>query len=95
MRSSPVRSSRSALASSVSYKASVERDLKRLDKPTARRILEKIERTLTETPDIGEPLRGELSGAYKLRVGDYRVIYMKIPDGVLVLRIGHRKDVYR
>ena len=83
------------MASSISYKASVERDLKRLDKPTARRILEKLERTLTEHPDIGEPLRGELSGAFKFRIGDYRVIYMKIPGGVLVLQIGHRKDVYR
>ena len=31
---------------------------------------------------------------YRLRIGDYRVIYAKTRDGVLVLRIGHRKNVY-
>ena len=50
---------------------------------------------LSGNPDTGEPLRGEFSGLFKYRVGDYRVIYAKISDGILVLRIGHRKDVYR
>jgi len=83
------------LASKVSYKATVAGDLKRLDKPTARRILEKLERTLSDNPDAGIPLSGEFRGLFKYRVGDYRVMYAKTPDGVLVLRIRHRKDAYR
>jgi len=83
------------LASKVSYKAAVAGDLKRLDKPTARRILEKLERTLSDNPDAGIPLSGEFRGLFKYRVGDYRVMYAKTPDGVLVLRIRHRKDAYR
>jgi len=83
------------LASKVSYKAAVAGDLKRLDKPTARRILEKLERTLSDNPDAGIPLSGEFRGLFKYRVGDYCVMYAKTPDGVLVLRIRHRKDAYR
>ena len=83
------------MASRVSYKASVERDLRRLDKPEARRILNKIERELGKDPEKGEPLRGTYQGLYRYRIGDYRVIYAKTVSGILVLRIGHRKDIYR
>jgi mRNA interferase RelE/StbE len=83
------------LASKVSYKASVERDLKRLDRQEARKILNRIEGELGGNPDKGEPLKGVYQGLYRYRIGDYRVIYAKTVDGVLVLRIGHRRDVYR
>lgn len=83
------------MASKISYKASVAGDLKRLDKPVASRILSKLERTLVHNPDTSIPLTGEFSGLFKLRIGDYRVIYAKTPEGILVLRIAHRKDVYR
>ncbi len=83
------------MASKISYKASVVGDLKRLDKPVARRVLEKLERALTDNPNAGVPLTGEFRGLFKLRVGDYRVIYTKTLAGPLVLRIGHRKEVYR
>ena len=42
------------------------------------------------------PLTGDLAGLYKLRVGDYRVIYEFIDEEkvVIVDRIGHRRDIY-
>ena len=83
------------MAYKVSYKASVAGDLKRLDKPAARRVIERLERALSKDPNAGIPLTGEFRGLFKLRVGDYRIIYAKTEDGVLALRIGHRKDVYR
>ena len=83
------------MASRVTYRAAVESDLRRLDKPTARRVLEKLEHALSANPDAGTPLVGEFRGLFRYRVGDYRVIYTKTSEGVLVLRIGHRKDVYR
>jgi mRNA interferase RelE/StbE len=79
----------------ITYKASVERDLKKLTKPEAARILNKIEKDLGSDPDKGEPLKGGFQGLYLYRIGDYRVIYTKTVEGVLVLRIGHRKDIYR
>ncbi len=83
------------MASKVSYKASIAGDLKRLDKPAARRVIERLERVLSQNPNTDIPLTGEFRGLFKLRVGDYRVVYAKTEDGVLILRIGHRKDVYR
>ncbi len=83
------------MASKISYKASAEADLRRLDKALVRRILGKIETALSLNPNVGIPLSGDFVGFFKLRIGDYRVIYAKTRDGVLVLRIGHRKDIYR
>ena len=83
------------MASRISYKSSVAGDLRRIDKPTVRRLLDKLERVLSGNPGAGIPLTGEFRGLFKLRIGDYRIIYAKTPEGVLVLRIGHRKDVYR
>jgi mRNA interferase RelE/StbE len=78
----------------IAYKSSVARDLKHFDKTRARAMLEQLEDTLSRDPDAGEPLRGEFEGLYKLRIGDYRVIYCRTGDGVLILRIGHRSKVY-
>ena len=83
------------MLSSIFYKASVEKDLRKLDKPTADRLLHRLEQALASHPNAGEPLAGEFHGLFKYRVGDYRVVYAKIPDGVLVVRIRHRREVYR
>jgi len=77
------------LPAKVEYKASVERDLRRIDKKNVDRILKKIEKVLSENPNKGEPLKGEYKGLYKLRVGNYRAIYSKTKEGVLILRIRH------
>jgi len=79
----------------VQYKASVEKDLKRLDRQAAWKVLDDIESKLSKNPPVGTPLSGEFKGLFRLRSGDYRVIYSKTTDGVLVLRIGHRKEAYR
>lgn len=83
------------MAFKVFYKASVERDLKRIDRSTTARILAKLERDLSTRPNAGLPLSGEFRGMFRYRVGDYRVIYAKIPEGILILRINHRKEAYR
>jgi mRNA interferase RelE/StbE len=79
----------------VEYKASVEGDLRRLDPPTAQRILRRIEKQLSAEGHSGTALKGEFAGLFRLRVGDYRVIYVRTTEGYLVLRIAHRSEVYR
>ncbi len=83
------------MASKIAYKSSVAGDLRRIDKPTVRRILDQLEAVLSANPNTGIPLSGEFRGLFKYRIGDYRVIDAKTGGGVLVLRIGHRKAVYR
>jgi mRNA interferase RelE/StbE len=79
----------------VEYKASVAGDLEELEPSMARRILTKIEKALRSDGKSGKALTGELSGLFRLRVKDYRVIYARTTEGYLVLRLGHREDVYR
>lgn len=58
-------------------------------------IMRAIETRLVSDPFLaGEPLRKSLKGHRKLRVGDYRVIYRVEGGKIIVLKIGHRKDVY-
>jgi len=82
------------LASKVDYKASVSRDLKKIDKSQIARLLDKLEEALSEDPNAGSPLKGQYRGLFKYRDGDYRVIYAKTNMGVLVLIIRHRGKVY-
>ena len=75
-------------------------DLKRLDSSVQRKILDALRKRLTLDPKAyGKPLRDELAGLWRLRVGDYRVIYRIVENRVevLVLKIGIRRDfeVYR
>lgn len=82
------------MACKVEYKSSVSRDLKKIDRSQIERLLGKLEETLSENPDSGSPLKGQYRGIFKYRIGNYRVMYVKTKDGVLVLRIRHRGKVY-
>ncbi|MCG6534584.1 MAG: type II toxin-antitoxin system RelE/ParE family toxin [Syntrophales bacterium LBB04] len=72
-----------------------EIDLPLLDRKTKARIRKAIEERLQTAPqDYGKPLRRTLKGYWKLRVGDYRVVYKVIEKEVRILGICHRRDVY-
>jgi len=74
------------------------RDLARLDKPEARRIVQRINWLASNLGTVKpEALSGDLAGFYKLRVGDYRVIYeiLDAEQVLLVHAIGHRREIYR
>jgi mRNA interferase RelE/StbE len=74
------------------------RDLARLDKPEARRIVQRINWLAANLgPVKPEALSGDLAGFYKLRVGDFRVIYemLDAEQILLVHAIGHRREIYR
>jgi mRNA interferase RelE/StbE len=73
----------------------VARDLRRIDKDQADRILVKIVKELPKKAETFHTLSGKFSGLRKFRVGDYRVIYSIIGDTALILRISHRREVYR
>ena len=79
----------------ITYKKSVAKDLKRISKAQAKRILNMIDTELTKNPESFPALSGPFAGMRKLRVGDYRVIFVIIDQAVLILRIQDRKDVYR
>ena len=80
----------------ISFKSSVSKDLKKIDKKKLKEILDKIETELSKNAEGNPTLKGKFSGLRKYRVGDYRVIYTILNNKtVLILRIAHRKEVYR
>jgi mRNA interferase RelE/StbE len=83
----------------IEYTDAAKRQLKKLDKSIARRIVDYLdERVAGADPRApGEALRGKLGEFWKYRIGDYRVV-ASIEDArvrVLVVRVGHRREVYR
>lgn len=89
------------MAWKIKFLPEAEKDLKQIDPPVVRRILgfpyNRI-RPLDDPRKIGEALKGpELGKYWKYRVGDYRIICQirKIEISILVVRVGHRKDIYR
>jgi len=79
----------------IVYKKSVHRDLKKIKKTEAIKIIDQLEKDLSNKPDSYPVLKGKFTGLREYRVGDYRVIYAIIEKNVLVLRIGHRRNIYR
>ena len=79
----------------IAFKKSVARDLKRIDRDQAERILSKIDKELPEKAESFPVLSGKFSGLRKFRIGDYRVIFSIIGDTALILRISHRREAYR
>ena len=79
----------------ITFKKSVAKDLKKIGLPESERILSKLTTELSVKADQLPELQGQFAGLRKYRVGDYRVIYAIIDESVLILRIRHRKDVYR
>jgi len=73
-------------------------ELSKLPKPIAQRAIKRI-RWLAENfhSIIPESLKGDLSGFYKLRAGDYRILYeILLEEKIIVIHtIGHRKDIYQ
>lgn len=72
-----------------------EIDIPLLNETIKKRIKKAIEERLSIAPHrYGEPLRKTLKGYWKLRIGDYRVIFKIKGNEVLILAIINRKDVY-
>ena len=84
----------------VVYLPQVIKTLEKLDKYTKRIIIEWIEKHLVDCEDprvSGKPLTANRVNQWRYRIGDYRVI-VKIEDNrlvILVIAIGHRRDIYQ
>ncbi len=78
------------------HPAVAQEDLPAIPRNLRHRIADAIETRLTEAPQqFGAPLRKTLKGYWKLRVGDYRVVFKVVATEVRILAIRHRKHVYQ
>jgi mRNA interferase RelE/StbE len=88
------------LAWKIEYAGTARKQLRKLDKAMARRILDFMDERVAGCDDprlIGKALKGPLGDLWSYRVGDFRIL-CDIQDGrliVLVLQVGNRREVYR
>lgn len=88
------------MAWTVEYTDSARQALRKLDKPTARRIVDYLDERVAplENPrSFGKALAGPLKTLWRYRVGDYRLV-CDIQDDtlrVLAVQVGHRREIYR
>lgn len=70
-------------------------DLQKIDRPIVKRILNKISWFSRYFNHITpETLSGDMSGLFKLRIGDWRVIYTVEKNTIIIKAVGHRKEIY-
>ena len=80
----------------VSYHPDIAKDLQRIPGNIKETIKRAIEERLLVNPNVAsEPLKRDLKGYRKLRVGDYRVIHKIQGNSILILKIGNRRDVHQ
>jgi mRNA interferase RelE/StbE len=74
----------------------LEEDLPKIDEKNKEKIQQIIKQKLTTRPEVfGRPLRHPLNGLYKLRVGDWRVIFKIQKETVIILAVKHRSKAYK
>jgi len=87
------------LAWIIQFDSDVEKDLRKLDKAAQKRILNYLRTRIANSSDpriYGKPLQGKLTGLWRYRVDDYRIV-CQIQHSVftvLVIKVRHRKEVY-
>ncbi|PJE06491.1 type II toxin-antitoxin system RelE/ParE family toxin [Legionella sp.] len=87
------------MAWKIEFDTDVEKDLKKLGHSAQKRVIKYLKEQVIPAEDprsFGKPLSGNLSGLWRYRTGDYRII-AKIENDhfiILIVHIGHRKNVY-
>ncbi len=81
----------------IDFKPSVHRDFRRLPKSVVERVMKRIEKLRDESLPHGvEKLEGA-ERLYRIRVGDYRIVYEADTQAkeIMILYVRHRREVYR
>ena len=85
------------MAYKIRIKKSAKKELTRLSRPAQRKVVRAIDK-LADNPrcSMAEKITGG-EGSYRIRAGDYRIIYRIFDDEVVVfvIAIGHRREIYR
>lgn len=71
-----------------------QKDIKNLDSKTKQKIIEKLKYLSNDPISLSIKLINSKIGEYRFRTGDYRVIFDIDDEIIVILKIGHRKDIY-
>lgn len=77
------------------YTKTAFKDIQKLDKVAKKRIKKKLE-LLSQNPlDLSNKLINSAIGTYRFRVGNYRIIFDIDEKNIIILRVGHRREIYK
>lgn len=81
----------------VNWRRSTKKDLRRISLPEVAKIVEVVETLRVEPRPVGCKKMSGSDCAYRLRVGDYRIIYEIYDTSIIIeiVKVGHRRDIYR
>ncbi|MFH1957472.1 MAG: type II toxin-antitoxin system RelE/ParE family toxin [bacterium] len=77
------------------YTNRAAKDVKKLDTVQKKKLAKKIANLRNQPQKISKKLLHPKLGAFRYRIGDFRVVFDIVGRNVVVLRIGHRKEIYR
>ncbi len=77
------------------YTERAARDIRKLDAVARKRLKKALEKLAADPLEHSTRLVSEKIGGYRFRVGDHRVIFDLIGKEIVILRVGHRRDIYR
>jgi len=80
---------------SLVYTRRALKDIQSLDIKVKRRIAKALLRYAENPLDYAQKLLDEKLGSYRFRIGDYRAVFDIEDDELIILRVGHRKEIYR
>ncbi len=71
------------------------KDIQKLDQKVKSRIGKNLLRFTVDPLEYAKALTNSSLGSYRFRIGDYRVIFDLVGEDIVILRVGHRKEIYR
>lgn len=70
-------------------------DIRSLDRVVQKRLAQKLEIFAKDPLVRSKKIHDPALGSYRFRVGDYRIIFDIVGEQIVVLRVGHRREIYR
>lgn len=83
------------MAYTLLYTRIASKNISKLDIITKKRLKKKLELLATDPLHYSKKLIHSDLGSYRYRVGDYRVIFDLDGEGIIILKVGHRREIYR
>ncbi len=77
------------------YTRRAVKDIQKLDSPIRKRIGKALLKYKEAPLDFADKLMDSRIGSYRFRIGDYRVVFDLEGSEIVVLRVGHRREIYR
>jgi mRNA interferase RelE/StbE len=83
------------MAYNLLYTKTASRDIQKLDSVAKKRIKKKLEELSKSPISLSKKLRNPSIGTYRYRVGNYRIIFDIDKKNIVILRVGHRREIYK